>query len=241
MPPLPEEEGIEVGTMDLRVAHRARLILGGLVMERGRAWRCSIHIRRMAAKAKKVDVVDLQQPRIGRTVWHMTLQAAFVSLHRGMFEDERPHGVSVAFGANLELTGGSSHLVTGLGAVRIVTVAALDKSDIDAVAIGPGKFGLLRGVASVAQLCLRFHQQEVDVLGSVRTVAAGATDPIRQVFGLGEILRFRGRLVALRTDRCCLRRIQLLKANDLGGIAAAVNMGLRRTVTSLASVLVAFE
>lgn len=158
-----------------------------------------------------------------------------------MFEDERPHGVSVAFGANLELTGGSSHLVTGFGAVRIVTVAALDKSDIDAVAIGPGKFGLLRGVASVAQLSLRFHQQEVDVLGSVRTVTAGATDAIRQVFGLGEILRFRGRLVALRTDRCCLRRTQLLKANDLGGIAAAVNMGLRRTVTSLASVLVAFE
>jgi hypothetical protein len=72
-------------------------------------------------------------------------------------------------------------------------------------------------------------------------VTTGATDAIRQVFGLGEILRFQGRLVALRTDRCCLRRTQLLKANDLGGIAAAVNMGLRRTVTSLASVLVAFE
>jgi hypothetical protein len=111
----------------------------------------------MAAKAKKVDVVDLQQPRIGRAMRRMARQAAFVSLHRGMFEDKRPHGVSVAFGANLELTGGSSHLVTGLGAMRIVAVAALDKSDIDAVAIGPGKFGLLRSVASVAQLSLRFH------------------------------------------------------------------------------------
>jgi len=71
MPPLPEEEGIEIGTMNLRVAHRARLILGGLVVERGRAWRCSIHILRMAAKAKKVDVVDLQQPRIGRAMRRM--------------------------------------------------------------------------------------------------------------------------------------------------------------------------
>ena len=158
-----------------------------------------------------------------------------------MFENERSHLVSVALGANRELTGGSSHLVTGLGAVRIVTVAALDKSDVDAVAIRPGKFGLLRGVASVAQLSLRFHQQEVDVLGSVRTVTARATDAIRQVFRLGEILRFQGRLVALRTDGCRFRRTQLLEANDLGGIAAAVNMGLRRTVTSLASVLVAFE
>jgi hypothetical protein len=61
------------------------------------------------------------------------------------------------------------------------------------------------------------------------------------MFRLGKILRFQRRLVALGADGCCLRRTQLLKANDLGGIAAAVNMGLRRTVTSLASVLVAFE
>jgi hypothetical protein len=157
MPPLPEEEGIEVGTMNLRVAHRARLILSGLVVERGRAWRCSIHIRRMAAEAKKVDVVDLQQTRIGRAVGHMAVQATFVGLHRSMLENERSHLVSVALGANRELACGSSHLVTGLGAMRIVAVAALDKSDIDAVAIGPGKFGLLRSVASVAQLSLRFH------------------------------------------------------------------------------------
>ena len=109
-----------------------------------------------------------------------------------------------------------------------MAVAALDKSDIDAMAVRPGEFGLLRGMASVAQLSLRLHQQEVDVLGAVRAVTGGATDAIRQVFGLGEVLRFQAGLVALGADRRGLRRTQRLKANDLGEIAAAVNVGLRR-------------
>ena len=87
-----------------------------------------------------------------------------------MLEDKRPHGVGVTLGAHRELTGGRTHLVTGLRSVRIVTVAALDQADIDAMAIGPGELGLLRGVASVAQLGLRLHQQEVDVVGAVGTV-----------------------------------------------------------------------
>jgi hypothetical protein len=225
----------------LRVAHRARLILSGLVVERGRARRCSIHIRRMTAKAQEVDVVDLQQAGVGRAMRRVTRQAAFIGLHRSVLENERPHFVSVAFGADRELTGGSSHLVTGLGPVRIVTVAALNESDIDTVPVRPGEFGLLRGMAPVAQLSLWFHQQEVDVLGSVGTVTVRACDAIGEVLGFGEVLGLQAGLVALGADRCRLRRTQLLKTNDLGDVSAAINMGLRRSVTGLASMLATLE
>ena len=87
----------------------------------------------------------------------VTRQATLVSLHRSVFEDERAHGIDVALGANRELTSGSSHLVTGLRAMRIVAVTALDESHIDAVTIRPGKFGLLRSVAPVAQFSLRLY------------------------------------------------------------------------------------
>ena len=80
----------------------------------------------------------------------VTPQAAFIGLHRSVLENERPHGIGVTLGADRELTGGRSHLVTGLGSVRIVTVAALDQSGIDTVTIRPGELGLLCGVASVS-------------------------------------------------------------------------------------------
>ena len=53
--------------MDLRVAHGARLIFHGLVVVRpDRSSRSPIHIWRMAAQAQEVDIVDLEQPGIGR-------------------------------------------------------------------------------------------------------------------------------------------------------------------------------
>lgn len=47
--------------------------------------------------------------------------------------------------------------------------------------------------------------------------------------------------MALGADRCCLGWAQLLEADDLGDIAAAINMGLCRTMAALASVLIALE
>src|SRR5208283_6038620 len=238
---LAEEEGIEVGTMDLRVAHRARLILAVLVVERWRAGRLPVHIGRMTTQAKKVDVVDLEQTRIGGAMRGVARQAAFVGLHRSVFEDERPHGVGVTFGADGELTGGSAHLVAHLCSVRIMTIAALYEPDIDAVPIRPGELGFLCSMAPIAQGGLRLHQQEIDIGGAVRTVTIRAADAIRQVFGLRKVCGFQAGLVTLRADRCGFDRTQLLKANDLGEVPAAVHVGLRRTVTALASMLVAFE
>ena len=87
----------------------------------------------------------------------MARQAALVGFHRSMLEDERPYRVRVALRANGELTGGVTHLMAGLGTVRIVAIAALDETGIHAMAVRPCKFCFLGGVAAVAQGSLRFH------------------------------------------------------------------------------------
>ena len=204
--PLPEEHRIKVGAVDLRVAQSACLIFGRLVVEGGRARRRPIHIRCMTTEAKEIDVVDLQQARIGRSVRHVAGKTAFIRFHRSVFEDKRSHGVGVALGADRELTGGSSHLVTCLGAMRIVAVAALDKSNIDTMPVRPGKLRLLRGVAAIAQLSLRFRQHEIDICRTMGTVTGGATDAIGQVFRVGKVLRLQAGLMAFRADRSGLGR-----------------------------------
>ena len=123
-----------------------------------------------------------------------------------MFKDERPHGIGVALGANRELTGGSAHLTACLRSVGIVTVAALDKANIDPVPVRPRKFGFLGPMASIAQRRLWLFQHEVDILGAMRAVTGSATDAIRQVFRLGKVLRFQAGLVALSADGCRLGR-----------------------------------
>lgn len=168
-------------------------------------------------------------------------KTALIGFHGSVLENERPHGVRMALGANRKLPGGRSHLVTGLGAVRIVAVAALDESDINTMPVRPREFRLLGGMAAVAQGSLRFYQKKIDLGGAVGTVTGGTADAIGQVLRVGKILRFQAGLVALGTDRRGLGRTQGFETNDLGGIAAAVNVGLRGAVTSLTSVLIAFE
>jgi len=46
--------------VDLRMAQRARLVFGGLVVERRRAGGGPVHIYGMTPQAKEVDVIDLQ-------------------------------------------------------------------------------------------------------------------------------------------------------------------------------------
>lgn len=226
--------------MNLRMAHGARLILGALVMNRSYRLTCrSVHIGCMTPQAQEVDVVYLQQPRIGRAMGRVAVQATVLGLHRSVLEDEWTHGVGVALGADRELAGCGSHLVAHLRPMWIVAVAALDESGVNAVAVGPREFRLLGGMASIAQFRLLFHQQEVNVGRFVRTVTRRATDAVRQVRRLGKVLRLQAGLVALRTDGCGLRRTQLLEANDLGGVAAAFHMRLRWAVAALASMLIA--
>jgi len=227
--------------VNLRVAERTGLVLRSLIVERWDAGRSSVGVRRVTTETEEVDVIDLQQPWVRRAVRRVARHAAFVGLHRGVLKDERAHGVGVALGADGELSGGGANLVSSLGSVRIVAVAALNQPDIDAMAIGACELGALRGVTAIAEFRLRLDQQEIHVSRFVRAVAGGATDAVGQVFRLGEVLRLRARLMALGADGRSLRRAQGFEADDLRDIAPAVNVRLRRAVTSLASVLVALQ
>ena len=133
-------------------------------------------------------------------------QAALVCLHRRMFKHERPHGVGVALRADRELTRCGANLVTGLRAMRIVAVTALDQSYLHSVPVGPVEFCFLRSMTSEAELLLRFHQHEICVSRFVRAVAGGAAEAVCHVFRLGEILRLQAGLVAIRADGGRLRR-----------------------------------
>ena len=176
--------------MNLRVAHGARLILGVLVMNRSyRLTCCSVHIGCMTPQAQEVDVVYLQQPRIGRAMRRVARQATFVGFYRSVLEDEWTHGVGVALGAYRELASCCSHLVAHLRPVWVVAIAALDESGVNTVSVGPREFSFLGGMASIAQFRLLFHQQEVNVGRFVRTVTRRATDAVRQVRRLGKVLR----------------------------------------------------
>ena len=71
-----------------------------------------------------------------------------------MLEDERPHGVGVTLGTNSKLASSGAHLMAGRRSMRIVTVAALYESHIDAMPIRTRELGLLSSVAAVAQFGL---------------------------------------------------------------------------------------
>ena len=107
-----------------------------------------------------------------------------------MLKDKGSHGVGVALGADRELTGGGTDLVPSLRSVRIVAVATLHQSGIDAVTVGPRKLRLLRSMASIAQQRLRLYEQKIHFLGHVRAMTRTATYTFRQVLGPGEVLGF---------------------------------------------------
>ena len=84
----------------------------------------------------------------------VTREASLVGLHRRMFEDERPHCIGVTLGAYGELSSSGAHLVTGLGSMRVMAVAALDQSNVYAVAIWSRELRSLLRMTSVAKLGL---------------------------------------------------------------------------------------
>src|SRR3954452_9101728 len=82
-----EKELINIGAVDLYVAHRACLILLGLVVKGGRSRDIRILRQRVALKAQQIRLRPLEQPRICGSMRGMTRNAT-LSLDRLMFEDK---------------------------------------------------------------------------------------------------------------------------------------------------------
>ena len=127
----------------------------------------------MALQAKHVDVAELQQMRVGRTVRDMAGGAAF-DFHGGVFEYEGAVLVDVALEADGVLRGRHADLLGQLRAVGIVAIGALHQAFVHAMAERHRELRLLLEVAGVAKLRLSLDQQELLRLCVVRGMAGNA-------------------------------------------------------------------
>lgn len=139
------------------VAHRACLVLRGLIVG-GTRW--ALHRECVALKAQKIDLAHAQETRVCRPMWRVATIAAF-RFDGHVLVNKRTEFVGMTLGANLVATRQCPYLTDGGGAMGVVTIAALDQAFIDAVVIGLGKIRLGGRMASVAEIGLRSHQQEL--------------------------------------------------------------------------------
>jgi hypothetical protein len=132
------------------VAHRARLIFGGLVMGRSRG---PLNGKCVALQAQQINLAHAQVARIGRSVGRVTTAAA-LSLHWYMFKNERPLLVDVALHTDRVPTRHGPHLSDCGRAMDVVAVAALDETFVYAMVIWLREVGLGGNMASVAEFGL---------------------------------------------------------------------------------------
>ena len=86
-------------------------------------------------------------------MWRVTTGAALL-LHGNVLEDEGPHSFRVAIRTDGELAGSSAQLTTDKTPMRVMTVAALDQTYVDAMAVRAVELRFLRGMAAVAEKSL---------------------------------------------------------------------------------------
>jgi hypothetical protein len=99
---------------------------------------------------------------------------ATIHLYRLVFEYKRSLLVRVAREANRILRRGSPHLMRPHGAVRIVTIGALDEAFIHSMVERHIELSFFRQMARVAQLGLSFCQQEFFCFCMMRRMAGNA-------------------------------------------------------------------
>ena len=116
----------------------------------GRLRRNVTHGQRVALQAQQIYLADLEQARIGGSVWHMT-GGATLAFDRKVLIDKRSPFIGMTLEADLVLVGSGSELMGLFRTMGIVTIAANEKSLIDAVPEGTAELCLLHGVAAVAQ------------------------------------------------------------------------------------------
>jgi len=145
--------------MNLRMAKRAGLELGRLIVKRRCSGRAAESGRRMALQAQHVNVAEFQQVRIRGTVHDMARRAS-LGFHRSMLEYEWPLLIGVAGEADHILRGRAPDLFRPYGPVRIVAIGALNKALVHAMVEGHIELRFLLQMAGIAKLRLRLDEQE---------------------------------------------------------------------------------
>ena len=218
---------VDIGAMDHGVAVNAGLQLRRScvhpVNRAGSNWA-------VALVAQGVDRGHIQQPGVLRAMRSVAGQAA-LRLDRGVLVHEWPAVLHVALGADRILIGRGPDVVVPKGAVNIMAVAALDQAFVHLVVEGHIECRLHIGVALIAERGLGRLEQRL-LLAAVNVVAADAADArlgMRSTFEVG----MRSRMAAQARGVHLFRR-SLGRVEDLGYVAAAVNVRLARAVATLA-------
>lgn len=136
------------------MAHGASLIFRALIVKCRQTGHIAVCGWRVALQAQEIHLADPQQARIRRPVGSVAAGASLLP-NRHVFKSKWSCGFGVAPGADRELSGCRSKLVSDEGAVGVVAITALNQADIHSMAIGPCEFRFLCRVASVAKECLR--------------------------------------------------------------------------------------
>lgn len=134
------------------VAHRARLILGGLVVSRT----CrALGWERVTLQAQQVHLTHTQVTGVGGSVRRVATGAAF-GFHWYVFVDKRTRLVRMALGADGIPGGQRPYLPESRRSMDVVTVTALNQAFVDAMMVGFGEISLRGRVASVAEFRLGY-------------------------------------------------------------------------------------
>jgi hypothetical protein len=174
-----EKDIAEVGPVNLRMAHRAGLVLRRLIVDWS-AW--SLSGECVALQTEHVHQANLEQARIGGTVGRMTTAAAF-GFHGHMLVNEGPLLVDVALVADGITAREVLDLPQCSRSMRIMAVVALHQTLIDPVMIRFGKIRFGLGMASVTQLWLILDEKVLFFLGMMGGMAIEAADVAAGVGG----------------------------------------------------------
>jgi len=175
----------------------------------------------MALIAELIDIGNIQQPRILRSMRSVASHASF-ALDCGVFEYEGSARLGVTLGADRIHVGGGLNVIASECTVNIMAVAALQQSFIHLVMEGHGEGRLDVSVAAIAELGLRGLQQMLLNSGIMNAMAAAAT---HATLGVGR---------TAQTGRIDLLGRGLAELNDLGDVSAALNVLPPWPMTTLA-------
>ena len=218
--------------MNGRVAHRARLILGGLIVPRTRG---PLGRERVTLQAEQVHLAHTQITGVGRSVWRMTTAAA-LGLYWHVFIDKRTGLVRMALGADGIPGGQCPYLSESCRSVHVMAVTALDKAFVDSMVVGLGEVSLRGCVASVAELWLRCSEQVLRFFGIVRGVTIQAADIAAGMGRAGEVPLLMFLTVTTQAVRIRVLPRHRFKTDDPAYIPAAFDMRGAGTMTGLATV-----
>jgi hypothetical protein len=162
---------------------------------------------------------------------------AALSLYGKVLKHERPLLFPVALVTNLVLLGAGAQLPGQRPAMRVVAVVALNQPLLNTVPVRASEFSSYLSVAAIAQERLLFDEQRPLRLGFVRRMATGAAHIVGQMGGPQKIGMLIVEGMAGQASFRGLFGREILEIDNLGDIAAALDVRFARTVTSLTALM----